>query len=488
MSVAGSSTDDALKDLKTGYCLWLGAGIGMGLGASAGTTVPGWDGVVQEMEREANLTAPPGVGYSDRIERCLRKLRRLRFQRHLRQTIVRPLSEAILQLANAHAAGSPCIPSAIRQLAHLGAIANPIVNFNIETVTSRLVAEPSGLSNIRCFAPPVPGATTLTRAPPPPTLLFRRNVYHPHGALDDTGICVMASSEYESMHGTLALQIAVHNAFESNLVIVGMSLEDEYLRQQLRSFRSQIGTIYWFVDSATEGTKAWAWQNDLTLVEQPWPAFWEAAERILPGPVKEDWLYDTWSSVVHEAAHEVHGRQRLHRQLAAEHRWSAETGKPFYPDSLEERRWLARLQGEDGPEQMTPEEQVDIPVCAQEAYWAIARRRDVAKRTDRFCSTVAESGVVFFEWTATGNASAAIQATLARRFWSSEALARSALGPTDSSPNKVVEFRWSEIVQQWRVEGANTFSIQVDGRGDSTTTEELLAATIVARIEALMSR
>jgi hypothetical protein len=175
------STDEALRDLCTGYCLWIGAGVGVNLGLAAGSAVPAWGAVVLRLESAAGLTPPAGLKPVDRIERCLRALRRLDFQRHLRAGIVRPLAEAIVKLADAHVAETPCMPAVIRRLAHLGAIANPIVNFNVETVTSRLVADPSGISNVRCFAPPLPGATTLLRAPRPYGMRARRNVYHPHG-------------------------------------------------------------------------------------------------------------------------------------------------------------------------------------------------------------------------------------------------------------------------------------------------------------------
>jgi hypothetical protein len=43
------------------------------------------------------VTAPGGVTFADRIERCLLALRRPDFQRHLRAAIIRPLSEAIVR-------------------------------------------------------------------------------------------------------------------------------------------------------------------------------------------------------------------------------------------------------------------------------------------------------------------------------------------------------------------------------------------------------
>ncbi len=45
----------------------------------------------------------------------------------------------------------------------------------------------------------------------------------------------------------LAYQLSIHAAFQSNLVIIGMSLQDKYLRRQLAKFRQQIRKILWFM-------------------------------------------------------------------------------------------------------------------------------------------------------------------------------------------------------------------------------------------------
>ena len=224
----------ALAKLRNGYCLWIGAGVGVHIGGKA---VPGWPALVQSLESSAKLAAHPAdMTHPERIERCLAELRRLSFQRHLRTAIVQPLSAAIASMADSHADASDVVPRSVRQLAHLGALANPIVNFNIEQTTSHLVADAMGFAAVKSFRVSVPGATTLGNYQiPPQEDAFERHVYHPHGSVDDTGICILAQSEYRAMNGTLALQLAAHAAFGSNLAIVGMSLDDRYLREQLET-------------------------------------------------------------------------------------------------------------------------------------------------------------------------------------------------------------------------------------------------------------
>jgi len=478
------TTDDALRDLSTGYCLWVGAGVGVHLGAAASSKVPGWAEVVDRLEASAGLTPPPGVAFADRIDRCLRALRRIEFQKHLRAAIVKPLSEAIVKLANDHEARTPCLPTVARQLAHLGSVANPIVNFNVETTTSRLIADPSGISNIRCFAPPVPGATTLLRARTPEALAFRRSVYHPHGAVDDSGICVMASTEYESMRGTLGLQLAVHNAFEGKLAIVGMSLDDAYLREQLRAFRSQIDTIYWFASGVRPDDESWAWANGVTLVRQPWATFWERVEAILPGPTSEVSLHRSWLQAVTEACNERFGRTQTCRSIAIHLGQSGSVDAA----TLDEWRWLARIRGEDGNVDMSLDEANGQPEGGKAARDALYRHLDSAARMDEFCREVAGSGEVFFEWKKDDSVLSVMRVRSAREFWSSEKRALTALAHRyreNVSKYRAAPMRWDGVVGGWREEaGGLDFAIRVNAPGDPTLGIDVPAARIVSRIEA----
>jgi hypothetical protein len=200
----------------------------------------------------------------------------------------------------------------------LGARANPIVNFNIEVITSYLLggAEPHA---IKCFIPPVPGAAHVLSGHGQYTLSpsrHNRAIYHPHGAVAVGGICVMTASEYRAMRGTLALQLAVHAAFRSPLAIVGMSLDDEYLREQLAEFRDQIDEVFWFrtMDSAvSDQLEHWCIVNRVCVVDvKTWPAFWDQVDLMLPAPPEEG-LTSNWLNVVSEADNAVRTGHR-HRE------------------------------------------------------------------------------------------------------------------------------------------------------------------------------
>jgi hypothetical protein len=110
---------------------------------------------------------------------------------------------------------------------------------------------------------------------------FYRSIYHPHGAIDEHGLCVLAESEYRGLRSSLALQLAAHAAFGTRLVIVGMSLEDTYLREQIAAFRNEMREVLWFqVGSPQEATAHWAWSHDITCIDVgSWPQFWTAIDR-----------------------------------------------------------------------------------------------------------------------------------------------------------------------------------------------------------------
>jgi hypothetical protein len=136
------------------------------------------------------------------------------------------------------------------------------------------------------------------------TSRHNRAIYHPHGAVTVGGICVMTASEYRAMRGTLALQLAVHAAFRSPLAIVGMSLDDEYLRQQLAEFRDQVDEVFWFRTMgpmASDELERWCIVNRVCVVDvKTWPAFWDQVDLVLPAP-PEQGLVCNWLNVVSEA-------------------------------------------------------------------------------------------------------------------------------------------------------------------------------------------
>lgn len=285
-----SGLHKALQILKRDtYCLWIGAGVSVQLGSVGGCSVPLWKDLVEEMESTAGIKRPPfETDYPTRIEVCLRHLKRPRFQSFLREAILHRLAKAILAGQDIYKSQ---LPEQARQLAHLGTKANPIVNFNVESLTSQAIAGPGGPWRVLPFNS-MQGLGGGRKSES--SQKFERHIYHPHGVIDVTGHCVVASSEYHSLSDTLALQLAVHSAFGLNLAIVGMSLEDVYLREQLETFRGQISRVFMFTDVAVSGATArWAWKNDVTVVESPWDEFWKSTAQVLPGP-DEVRLHSSW--------------------------------------------------------------------------------------------------------------------------------------------------------------------------------------------------
>jgi hypothetical protein len=292
-----------------GYCLWVGAGVSLYAARAGGGKAPLWSELVQDLENQAKM-APHAVNLSfpDRLDLVLHALGRARFQKELRHRTHDPLANGLLEAARTCGKNaSDPLPPEVRRIAKLGARANPIVNFNIEVMTSSLLggSEPHA---IKCFVPPVPGAAELLMGHgeySTSTPRHNRSIYHPHGALTVGGICVMASSEYRAMRGTLALQLAVHAAFRSPLAIVGMSLDDEYLRQQLAEFRDQVDEILWFSTSPStmsDEIRRWTIVNRVTIVDVgTWVAFWDEVDNVLP-PAPEDGLTMSWMKVIHEAS------------------------------------------------------------------------------------------------------------------------------------------------------------------------------------------
>lgn len=303
-----------LKD--RGYCLWVGAGIGVHASSAGNEKVPTWAALAENLELAAELDHQSDLSLPERLDLVLHALGRERFQRELRERIYDPLARSLLEAARTCGKNqADPIPREVRQLARLGARANPIVNFNVEPMTSLLLggAEPHA---IRCFVPPVPGGSSLLSGVGHRTQSerFNRSIYHPHGAVTVSGICVMTASEYRAMRGTLALQLAVHAAFQTDLVIVGMSLDDDYLREQLACFRDQIPFVWWFtVDAPRPDVEKWCLVNRIAVVRpESWSAFWEAVEVKLPTPehlsIANNWLFTVSeaSSVLSGHAHHAH--------------------------------------------------------------------------------------------------------------------------------------------------------------------------------------
>ena len=197
------SLEKKLEMLALGHaCLWVGAGINLSISKAS----PSWSDVVIGLEKEAELSPPEGLDLPSRLDATLNKLGRIRFQKELRKKILEPLAEDIVAKWRTSRKN---IPPEIRALAHLVSMANPVVNFNIETLSSSALMIGPDPWSANVFHPPIPDMQSIWKSPKETHgKKYQRRVYHPHGALDVSGISVMTKTEYKSMNGTLGLQLA----------------------------------------------------------------------------------------------------------------------------------------------------------------------------------------------------------------------------------------------------------------------------------------
>lgn len=200
--------------------------------------------------------------------------------------IHRPLCVAIEKMSSAHiekgSDSNPLafVPEPFQLLARLGSNSAPLVSFNVERLSSGSVAGLASCCAYRPYLPNVPQSPNRRVS----AGSFRagstaRLIYHPHGLIDMSGLCVLAASDYQSQQATLAFQLAIHAAFQSDLYIVGMSLDDDYLRTHLAAFRSQIKRVYWFTPfdlASTADLERWCWTSRVEVVKvaTDWSDFW----------------------------------------------------------------------------------------------------------------------------------------------------------------------------------------------------------------------
>jgi SIR2-like domain len=294
-------------DLETGICLWIGAGVTKHVAKGIGGSVPDWNGVTADLEAMAGVGTPSDAMLSnpERLEACVRTLGVSAFRQAVSRRLYGELCAAVATFAHRSRGhlGEP--PDVAWQLAALGWLANPIVNFNVETITSYLVARPGGPCRIlpyRIRDLSKPGVFEEQESASD----FFRTVYHPHGAVNYSGEAVMTSAEYEAHNGTLAYMLSVSAAFENNLWIVGMSLDDVYLRDHLKTYRNQIDGVRWF-DSEAQLKKHENWAKDarVTLVPVDWPDFWRVVGHELGGQVRRAGVLTAWSHVLQVCIREL---------------------------------------------------------------------------------------------------------------------------------------------------------------------------------------
>ena len=292
----------AIWAVSEGYCLWVGAGLTRQL-SGGHAAVPLWDEITSELESKAGIRKPGKKDFPTRLDRCMNKLGRNEFRSFLRHRYYTRLCEAILIQADLALEGEEYVPAHLRSIANLGQLANPIVSFNIEPLSSLLLGRAAGPVRLMVQQPRGKPAQTW-RESGEAGGRFQRLVYHPHGLA--TVESVMTATQYRTNSQTLAFGLAVHSSFENTLVIVGMSLDDAYLRRQIERFRPSIGSIYWFNSRFSRQLLSWAAGLDINCVSAPWNAFWQEWDS-LPTDLDRHQLATAWYMAVSEAVEEVEG-------------------------------------------------------------------------------------------------------------------------------------------------------------------------------------
>lgn len=290
---------DAFWALEGGYCLWIGAGLTRQIAAGR-ADVPLWDQLTKQMEKAAGIEPGDSQDFPNRLDACWLAMGEGPFRVFLRKSYYTELCVALLSQAAEYVEKDDCIPDHVPAVAGLGQLANPIISFNVEFMSSLLVARPAGPVRILSQRP----RRKPTYRWQEPADRFQRIVYHPHGlAIGDS---VMTSSQYQAMRQDLTFRLAIHSAFGNTLVIVGMSLNDDHLRRQIEKYRSSLDEIYWFDSQFQPLLATWADGLGITTVEVDWADFWNMWQRPEVAIARDD-LWTAWYLAVSEAAYEASG-------------------------------------------------------------------------------------------------------------------------------------------------------------------------------------
>jgi hypothetical protein len=153
----------------------------------------------------------------------------------------------------------------------IGARASTIVSFNLEFFSAFPLVSMKCGSNFVARTFRERSVYSLDVKPNAGGGVMSAPIYFPHGLLD-FGSIVMTKSEYDRHQGSLAVTTAVHLAIGGDLVILGMSLGDVYLRDAILQNRRWIRNIYWLAEQFDH--LEWARVANVTLVTAPNDSVW----------------------------------------------------------------------------------------------------------------------------------------------------------------------------------------------------------------------
>jgi len=221
-----------------GCCLWIGAGASIALTRRA---TPSWPELVKRIADDNGKLEPTAPDLPDRLEELSQLIGHETFRQALRAKLIDPVLIASLDLDVAE------------QQAIIGARAGSMVSFNVEAISATPFTLMSGQSQWRTFRERTDMSAALV--PSGTNGAIGKPIYFPHGLLP-LGNVVMTKSEYTRHLGSVAVATAVHLAIGSDLVILGMSLADQYLRDAILQNRRWLRDVYWLGDSF--GFREWA--------------------------------------------------------------------------------------------------------------------------------------------------------------------------------------------------------------------------------------
>lgn len=269
LSLAELSSKLATTD--GGFSLWLGAGASIAVTNGA---TPGWRQLVSDLRGFNHLDDEADEkresvdrSYPEQLERLSSRIGHHAFRKELRKRLLDPMVlDAISQETVLHQAT-------------IGARANAVVSFNIEVVSAMSFVSAFGECSFRprTFRERHPDFFGLEFAHQTTPGMVSPTIYFPHGLLND-GNLVMTKSEYDLHEGSLAMATAVQLCLGSDLVILGMSLADTYLRREILRHRRWIRRIYWVGEKPAYDE--WRRVARVTFVEAPHKEVWKSlAER-----------------------------------------------------------------------------------------------------------------------------------------------------------------------------------------------------------------
>ncbi|MDP9037207.1 MAG: hypothetical protein M3O50_20610 [Myxococcota bacterium] len=256
---------DYLATPGGGYTLWIGAGAAM---AATSGRMPSWGRLVSDLSQNMiNLPANwPMLSFQAQLDRIASAMGHVAFRRALRQRIVDPVLREPLDVA------------VLLDQATIAARASVIVSFNIEMISAVPFAIAKGggffrprpyLEGSKRFAN-MEGDVGAAMVP----------VYFPHGLLDMFGGCAITDSEYLLHKMSLAVDTAVNTCIGGDVLILGMSLADQYLRDAIVRGRRWMKNVLWVTNDDAFGE--WARVAEVTMVSAPHEKVWHGiAQRCL---------------------------------------------------------------------------------------------------------------------------------------------------------------------------------------------------------------